>query len=203
MSRRWFSRKERQFWDGCLGRGGRYRRTVESLTSIPSLWSSAWMRGAPHVGFKLHMWRIDVSPTDQSAAVPPWACSSSASRRGSLGGASRPRWPVGPEPRPGANPARHAGAISRRGGRGPSGAPSPSVAEGPSPAVGGPRSRAPDFRRLLSPDTRAHTAILIQSPIAARFHRVVKNPVISGLTRFSLPTGMDLSPPTGLLSRLF
>jgi len=34
MSPRWFSRDARQFWDGCLGRGGRYRRTVESLTSI-------------------------------------------------------------------------------------------------------------------------------------------------------------------------
>jgi len=55
ISPRWFSRNERQFWDGCPGRGGRYRRMVESLTSIPSLCSSAWMRGAPHVGFELHM----------------------------------------------------------------------------------------------------------------------------------------------------
>jgi hypothetical protein len=53
-----FSKNEREFWDGCLGRSGRYRRTVDSLTSIPSFCSSAWIRGAPHVGFELHMWRI-------------------------------------------------------------------------------------------------------------------------------------------------
>jgi hypothetical protein len=45
------------------------------------------------------------------------------------------------------------------------------------------------FRLLLNPDTRAHAAILIQSPIATRLHRIVKNPAISGLMGFSLPTG--------------
>jgi hypothetical protein len=43
-------------------------------------------------------------------------------------------------------------------------------------------------RRLLNADTTPHTAILIHSPIAARFQRVSKNPVISDPMRFSLPT---------------
>jgi hypothetical protein len=42
-----------------LGRHGRYLPTVASLTSMPSLSSSPWMRRAPQNGLAGLMWRID------------------------------------------------------------------------------------------------------------------------------------------------
>src|ERR1700731_3901343 len=45
-------------WGGTLGRHGRYLPTVAWLTSMPSLSSSPWMRGAPQSGFAWLIWRI-------------------------------------------------------------------------------------------------------------------------------------------------
>ena len=46
MSVRWLCRKLRQVGEGTLGRHGRDMPTVAWLTSMPSLSSSPWMRGA-------------------------------------------------------------------------------------------------------------------------------------------------------------
>src|SRR5882757_5862033 len=43
---------------GALGRHERYLPTVAWLTSMPSLSSSPWMRGAPQSGFAWLIWRI-------------------------------------------------------------------------------------------------------------------------------------------------
>jgi hypothetical protein len=58
-----------------------------------------------------------------------------------------------------------------------------------STTVGGPPSRGPDSADSAAPNTRPHSAILIQSFIAARIHRVRKDEVVSSPTRLSLPTG--------------
>jgi hypothetical protein len=50
-SQQWFCRNERQAGEGTLGRHGICLPTVAWLTSIPSLSSSPWMRGAPHRGW--------------------------------------------------------------------------------------------------------------------------------------------------------
>ena len=46
----WFRRKLRQVGEGALGRRGKCLPTVAWLTSMPSLSSSPWMRGAPQSG---------------------------------------------------------------------------------------------------------------------------------------------------------
>ena len=44
---------------------------MESLTSIPILRSSAWIRGLPHVGFELHMSRISFWTWGSILGRPP------------------------------------------------------------------------------------------------------------------------------------
>jgi hypothetical protein len=58
-------------WEGGLSRRGRYRKTVESLTSIPILCSSAWIRGLPHVGFETHISRISFWTWGSIRGRPP------------------------------------------------------------------------------------------------------------------------------------
>src|ERR1700736_3997098 len=58
MSVRWFCRKLRQVGEGSLGRHGMYLPTVAWLTSMPSLSSSPWMRGAPQSGLAKLIRRI-------------------------------------------------------------------------------------------------------------------------------------------------
>ena len=58
MSVSWLCRKLRQVGEGTLGRHGRYLPTVAWLTSMPSLSSSPWMRGAPQSGLARLIWRI-------------------------------------------------------------------------------------------------------------------------------------------------
>ena len=52
-----------------LGEG--YRQTVESLTSMPILRSSGWMRGLPQVGFERHMSRINSRTSRSILGRPP------------------------------------------------------------------------------------------------------------------------------------
>ena len=54
-SRTWLARNVRQVWDGGVRRFGISRETVRSERSMPSLRSSAWMRGAPQRGFAAAM----------------------------------------------------------------------------------------------------------------------------------------------------
>jgi len=53
------SRNAFQFWDGGFVLLGIHRDTVRSETSIPSLRSSPWTRGAPHSGFEFAIFRIN------------------------------------------------------------------------------------------------------------------------------------------------
>src|SRR3990172_3401101 len=69
---RWFSRNVRHVWDGGPRRFGLYFRTVESLTWIPSLASSAWMRGLPQVGFVSHIWRINLRTSGTTLGRAPF-----------------------------------------------------------------------------------------------------------------------------------
>ena len=71
MSVRWLSKNERHVWEGGLSRRGLYLKTVESLTSMPILASSARMRGLPQVGFELHMSRISSRTSRSILGRPP------------------------------------------------------------------------------------------------------------------------------------
>lgn len=57
---RWLRRKASQRLAGSGSLGARliHRETVLSETSKPSMRSSPWMRGAPHVGFSATIWKI-------------------------------------------------------------------------------------------------------------------------------------------------
>ena len=57
ISRMWLCRNERQVGEGTLGRYGMYLPTVAWHTAMPSLSTSPWMRGAPHSGLAMLIWR--------------------------------------------------------------------------------------------------------------------------------------------------
>jgi hypothetical protein len=54
--------KRRQVCDGGFRRCGMYRDTVASETLKPSMSNSAWMRGAPQVGFSRAIRTMSVGP---------------------------------------------------------------------------------------------------------------------------------------------
>ena len=58
MPSAWLSRNVLQPWDGGCLRLSMYLATVVCPTSMPSLSSSPWMRGAPHSGLAMLIWRI-------------------------------------------------------------------------------------------------------------------------------------------------
>ena len=73
-----------------------YRQFSELLdTSIPSLSSSPWIRGAPHNGFAMLMARINWRSSSDTAGRPGRAWTSSASTIGSLRDASASPSPAG------------------------------------------------------------------------------------------------------------
>ncbi len=73
----WLSKNARQLWEGGLPRGGRYRQTVESLTSMPILpqlgldarLAPGRIR-APHVADQLSYFAIDPRPTTCGLTLP-------------------------------------------------------------------------------------------------------------------------------------
>ena len=68
----WLRRKLRQVREGALGRHGMYLPTVAWLTSMPSLSSSPWMRGAPHSGLAKLSWRIRSRISGLVLGRPRW-----------------------------------------------------------------------------------------------------------------------------------
>jgi hypothetical protein len=75
IASRWFRRKASQRRTGSGLRVARFtqRETVRSEMSKPSLSSSPWMRGAPHVGFSATMRKIS-SRTSELIGFRPTAC---------------------------------------------------------------------------------------------------------------------------------
>lgn len=59
--------------EGGLALRGLYLQTVESLTSMPILASSARMRGFPQVGFEFHMSQISFRTDGSILGGPPFA----------------------------------------------------------------------------------------------------------------------------------
>src|SRR5690349_12878349 len=68
----WLCRNERQVGEGAWGRHGRYLLTVAWLTSMPSLSSAPWMRGAPQSGFARLIWRISSRTSRFIPGRPRW-----------------------------------------------------------------------------------------------------------------------------------
>ena len=84
----WLLRKVRQVWEGGLRWRAIYFATVAWETSIPSLSSSPWIRGAPHSGFARLIFRISSRASETIGGRPgsrsllfhlqyqrnPWRC---------------------------------------------------------------------------------------------------------------------------------
>jgi hypothetical protein len=66
----WFSRKVRHVCEGGFRRRIRYLLTLVSPTSMPSLRSSPWMRGAPQSGFSRLIFRISLRTSFDTAGRP-------------------------------------------------------------------------------------------------------------------------------------
>src|SRR5258708_21118546 len=68
----WFSRKVRHVCEGGLRRRTMYLLTLVSPTSMPSLRSSPWMRGAPQSGFSRLILRISLRISFDTGGRPRW-----------------------------------------------------------------------------------------------------------------------------------
>ena len=72
VSPMWLRRKLRQVGEGTAGRHGMYLPTVAWLTTIPSLSSSPWMRGAAHKGLAMLILRIRSRVSLDVLGRPGW-----------------------------------------------------------------------------------------------------------------------------------
>src|SRR5260370_1267156 len=68
----WFSRKVRHVCEGRFRRRTMYLLTLVSPTSMPSLRSSPWMRGAPQSGFSRLILRISLRISFDTGGRPRW-----------------------------------------------------------------------------------------------------------------------------------
>src|SRR5260370_10013685 len=68
----WFSRKVRHVCEGGFRRRTMYLLTLVSPTSMPSLRSSPWMRGAPQRGFSRLILRISWRTSFDTGGRPRW-----------------------------------------------------------------------------------------------------------------------------------
>src|SRR5260370_188025 len=68
----WFSRNVRHVCEGGLLRRTMYLLTLVSPTSMPSLRSSPWMRGAPQSGFSRLILRISLRISFDTGGRPRW-----------------------------------------------------------------------------------------------------------------------------------
>src|SRR5262245_3393547 len=71
ISLTWLSMKVRQVCEGGFLRLGIRRETVRSETSIPSLSSSPWIRGAPHNRLACAICSINAFTSESTAGRPP------------------------------------------------------------------------------------------------------------------------------------
>src|SRR5260370_41642333 len=69
----WFSRKVRHVCEGGFRRRVMYLLTLVSPTSMPSLRSSPWMRGAPQSGLSRLIFRISLRISFDTGGRPGWA----------------------------------------------------------------------------------------------------------------------------------
>jgi len=83
MASRWFRKNVSHRWAGSGVRGTRriHRETDGSEISKPSLSSSPWMRGAPHVGFSAAMRKIKARISLLTGFRPPGLCTPEMSRQ--------------------------------------------------------------------------------------------------------------------------
>src|SRR5579863_996509 len=70
----WVCRKVRQVWEGGLRCRTMYLATVAWHTSMPSLSSSPWIRGAPHSGFARLIFRISSRTSKSIVGLPGLPC---------------------------------------------------------------------------------------------------------------------------------
>ena len=71
---RWLSKKVRQVCEGGFRWRTMYLFTLVSPMSIPSLSSSPWMRGAPHIGFSRLILRISSRVSLGTFGLPGFPC---------------------------------------------------------------------------------------------------------------------------------
>src|SRR5258708_2116809 len=69
---KWFSRKVRHVCEGGFRRWTMYLLTLVSPTSMPSLRSSPWMRGAPQIGLSRLILRISLRISFDTGGRPVW-----------------------------------------------------------------------------------------------------------------------------------